>query len=290
MWNNDIDFNLLRTFSKVAELGSFTQAAIVLNQPKSGVSRAIARLEGDLGVELVRRTTRKTSLTSEGLELYQKITPHLIEIQNELISIQDLQNEMVGTIRITTADSFAQNTLVPIISKYSAKYPNVRIEMVITNEYVDLVKENIDIAFRAGKLKDSTLLQKKFIPTSFILVCSKKYIEKFSKPNTLEDLKNHKYMSFKPLEKLILNKAVSLKPILVTDSLPMLLKLALNGDGITMLPDFLCQEYLSSKELISVIPSWRSKNENVHILYPPTKNLSKRVKAFIDLATQMYAT
>lgn len=288
MLNNDIDYNLLKIFYKVAELGSFTKAAIALNRPKSGVSRAIALLENHLSVQLVRRTTRKTSLTSVGEEFYQKIAPYLSGIQNELITIQDLQDEMVGTIRITTADSFAQNTLVPIISQYSSKYPKVRIEMIITNEFVDLVKENIDIAFRAGNLKDSTLIQKKFIPTSFILVCSKTYIEKYSRPVNFDDLQNHKFLSFKPLEKVIMGKIKHVNANVVTDSLPMLLKLALNGDGITILPDFLCRDYLRTKELVRVIPSWRSKKENVHILYPPTRNLSKRVKAFIAMSQSLH--
>jgi len=283
-----MDYNLLKTFSKVSELGSFTKAAKVLNQSKSRVSRAIARLESELGVELVRRTTRKTSLTSVGQEFYEKITPHLNEINNELIRVSDKQEEMVGTIRITTADSFAQNTVAQLISEYSSKYPKVKFDMIITNEYVDLVKENIDLAIRAGELKDSTLIQKKFMPTSFILVCSTQYSKKYSLPNTLEELENHKYLSFKPLESIFNKKGIHLNKTLTTGSLPMLLKMALSGDGITVLPDFLCQKYILSKELIRVVPSWKSKSENVHFVYPPTKNLPKRVKAFIDLAMDMY--
>lgn len=127
------------------------------------------------------------------------------------------------------------------------------------------------------------------MPTSFVLVCSKDYIDKYSTPNSLEELKNHKYLSFKPLEKLFTENAVELNSVLVTDSLPMLLKMALNGDGITLLPDFLCQKYLSNKKLVRVIPTWKSKSENIHILYPPTKNLSKKVKEFIALAKNICA-
>ena len=283
-----MDYNLLKTFSKVSELGSFTKAAKVLNQPKSRVSRAIAKLENELGVELVRRTTRKTSLTSLGQEFYEKITPHLNEISNELIRVSDKQDEMVGTIRITTSDSFAQNTLAPVISKYNLKYPKVKFEMIITNDYVDLVKENIDLAFRAGKLKDSSLLQKKFIATSFLLVCSKKYIDKYSVPTCLAEIQKHKYLSFKPLESLFTDKGIILNSSVTTDSLPMLLKMALNGDGVTVLPDFLCEKYIMSKELVRVIPTWKSKSENIHIVYPPTKNLPKRVKEFIEVAKSMY--
>ena len=283
-----MDYNLLKTFVKVSESGSFTKAADILNQPKSRISRSIARLENELGVELIRRSTRKSSLTSIGEEFYNKISPHLNAINNELIDVSDKQSEMIGTIRITTSDSFAQTLLTQIISEYNSKYPKVKFEMLITNDYVDLVKENIDIAFRAGKLKDSSLIQKKFVPTNFILVCSKEYFRNYSTPTCLEELQNHKYLSFKPLEKLFIDKGVTINPLLKTDSLQMLLKMALNGDGITALPDFLCDKYILSKELVRVIPAWRSKNENVHILYPPSKNQSKRVREFIEIAMRIY--
>jgi LysR family transcriptional regulator AphB len=107
-------------------------------------------------------------------------------------------------------------------------------------------------------------------------------------PTCLEEIQNHKYLSFKPLENLFTDKGIVLNSIVTTDSLPMLLKMALNGDGVTVLPDFLCEKYIMSKELVRVIPTWKSKSENVHILYPPTKNLSKKVKEFIELAKKMY--
>ncbi|MDA8793136.1 LysR family transcriptional regulator [Bacteriovoracaceae bacterium] len=284
----DLDYNLLKVFTKVAELGSFTKASKILNQPKSRVSRAISRLERELGVELIRRTTRKVSLTSVGEEFYQNVSKVLNELNNELVRVSDNKNELEGVIRVTTSDSFAQYSLVEIISEFNSKYPKVKFDMVITNEYVDLIKQNIDVAFRAGKLEDSTMIQKKFVPTMFILVCSKKYIDKYSIPNSLEDLSNHKFLSFKPLEKLFIKAKIELDSILVTDSLPMLLRMALNGDGITVLPNIVCQKFIDSKELIRVISSWQSKSENAHILYPPTKNQPIRVKEFIKTAKNYY--
>ena len=283
-----LDYNLLKTFAKVSELGSFTKAAKVLNQPKSRVSRAIARLEEEVGVELIRRTTRRTSLTNVGQELYEGITPHLNGIRDELIRVGEKQEEMVGTIRITTADSFAQYILPQIICEYNSKYPKVKVEVVITNQYLDLVEENIDLAFRAGKLQSSSLIQKKFMATSFILVCSRAYINKYSSPSSIEDLKNHRFLSFKPIEKTFIDRGINLEASVTTDSFPMLLKMALEGSGITILPNFLCEKHLVSNELVRVIPSWEIQSSNHHILYPPTKNLSKKVREFINLSRQLY--
>ncbi|MDB9786532.1 LysR substrate-binding domain-containing protein [Bacteriovoracaceae bacterium] len=283
-----MDYNLLKTFSKVAELGSFTKAAKILNQPKSRVSRAISRLESQLNVQLIRRTTRKTSLTESGQSLYKKIYPLLNGINNELIKITDQQIEMSGTIRITTSEDIGQTLVTRIISAYQSKYPKVRFETIITNDFVDLIKEDVDIAFRAGKLQDSSLIQKKFISTNFILVASPKYLEFHPQPTTLDELKNHNFFSFKTLNKEIFGNNFELTPQVTSDSLSILLKMVLNHEGTTFLPDFFCQEYLKNKTLFRIIPSWKSKTGNIHILYPPSKMISKRVKTFIEMANELY--
>lgn len=279
-----MDYNLLKTFIKVSELGSFTRAAAVLNQPKSRVSRAISRLETELGVELIRRTTRSSTLTAMGEELYKKVTPHLNAISEELVAISNKHDEVEGSIKITASDSFAQTFLVRIISEYNKKYPKVKFEMVITNDLVDLIKENIDIAFRGGRLEDSTLIQKKLVPTKFILVCSSDYARRYSLPISLSDIKDHKYLSFKPMERVLKNEGVEFDSVLKTSSLPVLLQMARNGDGITTLPSFLCHGDLTRGKLVRVLPSWSSKGDHIHILYPPTKNQSKKVKEFIKIS------
>lgn len=283
-----MDYNLLKVFSKVAELGSFTKAAKVLNQPKSRVSRAIARLENELDVQLIRRTTRKTSLTSSGEELYQNISPLLSGISNELIKVSNQQQEMSGEIRITASQDIGQTIVAKIISTYKEKYPHVHIHALITNEYLDLTKENIDIAFRAGKLVDSSLIQKKIIGASFVVVCTRKYLENYGTPSCLEDLHNHKFLSFKGIEREFFPKGLKLNPSITTDSIPMLLNMALNNDGITILPDFFCKEQIDDKKLVRLFPKWKSRTGNIQILYPPSKSISKRVKAFVEIANELF--
>lgn len=284
----EIDYNLLKTFTKVAELGSFTKAAKILNQPKSRVSRAISRLEAELDVQLIRRTTRKTTLTSSGQEFFKSIYPLLNGLNNEIIKVSDQQQEMSGVIRITASQDIGQALVSKVISTFTSKYPNVQLETVITNDFLDLTKENIDIAFRAGKLQDSTLIQKKFISTHFIIVCSKNYLEKFGTPTSLDDLKNHKFLSFKGLEQDFFKKDTKIKPIITTDSIPMLLSMILNNDGVAILPAFFCKEHLDQKVLVHLIPTWKSKTENLHILYPPSKSISDKVKMFVEMATSIF--
>ena len=202
MNNNKIDYNLLKTFFNVIQTGSFTKAAVFLNQPKSRVSRAISRLENQLGVELIRRTTRRISATSIGKEFYQNISPILNTLNKELIKVSNYQKEMTGMLRITAPQDIAQTLLAKIISSFITKYPNIQIQSLITNDLLDLTKENIDLSFRAGKLKDSNLIQKKLMNVNFIFVSSKNYIEKNGYPIRLSELNKFKFLSFKNMEQI----------------------------------------------------------------------------------------
>lgn len=279
-----MDYNLLKIFIKVAELGSFTQAAKALNQPKSRVSRGIARLESQLGASLIQRTTRKTSLTLIGQELHQNIAPLVGSLQQELTRVSQYQQDMAGVIRVTASEDIGQLVVSPLISTFVAKYPDVQFETVITNEFLDLTDSKIDIAFRAGRLKDSSLKQRKILDAGFILVCSPDYVEKFGCPATVEDLTHHRFLSFRRKEKTFFKGCGPITPVIISDSITMLLNLALKGGGITALPDFFCKAHLAEKSLTRIIPSWSSKAEGIHIVFPPAKSQSKKVRAFIDLA------
>ena len=284
-----MDYNLLKVFSKVCELGSFTQAAKALNFPKSRVSRAIARLENELGVQLIRRTTRKTSLTSSGQSFFQKISPLLKDLNNELITVSNQHNELSGVIRLTASQDIAQTVVAKAIVAFNSKYPNVQFETRITNDYLDLTKENIDIAFRAGKLNESTLIQTKILSPKFIIVCTKKYCELYGRPTSLEDLQTHRFLSFNNKEKDFFKKEITLSPIMTSDSFPMLLTMALDGYGITILPDFFCKAYLKENKLEQLLPNWASGIGDIHMLYPPSKTRPKKIEAFSETVKSLFS-
>ena len=285
MYNNKIDYNLLKVFQKVLETGSFTKAAKALRQPKSRVSRGITRLESQLGVELIRRTTRRVSATSIGRDFLKNLSPLLSSLSAELINVNNYQKEMTGTLRITAPQDLAQTVVAKIISSFNNKHPNIQIQSIITNELLDLTKENIDLSFRAGKLSNSNLIQKKLMYVNFIFVASKKYLDTNGYPSKFSDLSNFKYLSFKNMENLWLKNRLVSKPFLKTDSIPMLLNMALNSDGITMLPDYFCRDNLDSGKLIKVFPNWKSPTETIHILYHRSKNSSNIVRKFIENAS-----
>lgn len=285
-----MNLNLLKSFVKIAELGSLTKAAESLNQPKSRVSRNLAGLEKALGVDLVRRTTRQTSLTASGEEFFQKIAPLLGQIENEILSLADSKDIVQGKLRITAPEDMGETIVSQVLKKYSIKYPLVEVEILITNEYLDLVKENIDIAFRAGKLKDSNLIQRKLTDVDLVFVASKNYLQTFGRPKSLEDFQFHKVMLFSPLVKELKRnkdfKTILLKPYISSDSFFFLRNLALANKGITILPDFFAKKFIQSGEMERVVEDFSARSSTVQLVYPPTKNLPSRTREFIRLTTK----
>lgn len=282
-----MDLNLLKTFSKVSELGSFTKAAELLKQPKSRVSRAISRLENELGVQLIRRTTRQTTLTNEGQAFYIKIRDILLKLDEEVESVNNAKEEIAGPLRITAPEDLGQTLLLDIFARYNELYPKVEIQAILTSDFLDLTKENIDIAFRVGKLEDSTLIQRSFKDVHFIAVASREYTQRFGVPKSAKDLVEHKLLTFRgsDFNEVASNKGkkIDLKYSINTGSIPMLLNMALNGSGICIIPSFYCEEHVRSGKLIHIFPKWKGPKHTIKVLYTASSNLSKRTRAFLDL-------
>lgn len=185
------------TFLAVAEAGSFTKAADVLATPKSNISRKISRLESELNTRLLERTTRSINLTEAG-RLYLQ---HCLRIQEEMegakLSLERLTTKPSGTIRICTTVTIGQNLLAPLFIEFQKQYPDVKLDIHLTNRRVDLIEEGFDLAFRVGELEDSTLISKRLCSLSLSLFASENYLKHNAVPNTPTDLVHHQclYMS-----------------------------------------------------------------------------------------------
>ncbi len=289
-----IDLNLLKTFTKVAELGSFTKAAEYLKQPKSRVSRAISRLELELNTQLIRRTTRQTGLTEAGHELFLKTNGLLSQLNIEIDTVSNETHELSGLLKISAPEDFSQLVLPSLIMEFSEIHPHVKFEIISSNDHLDLTVHGIDLAFRIGTLKDSTLIQKKIGKISTILAAAPAYISKFGSPKQPTDLKDHKILSFTnqrnqdlltPLYEEF-SKGGRFRPFFVCNSFPMLHKYACAGKGIAILPDFISKSAMGEGRLVQVLPNWNASTVDIQIVYLPTKNMQKKVRAFIDFAVE----
>tara|TARA_B100001248_G_scaffold262731_2_gene261836 strand:- start:6082 stop:6957 length:876 start_codon:yes stop_codon:yes gene_type:complete len=282
--------NLLKTFIKVADLGSLTKAAQQLHQPKSRVSRSLARLEEDLGFTLMNRTTRSLSLTEEGRRLYQQTHTLLNDLESRLDNFSKTEEEPSGTLSISAPTDFAQNFLPSLLCLFSESYPHLQYRIHLSDDYVDLAAYDIDVAFRAGNLKDSSLKQKKISISQLILVASKDYLNIRGRPDAVAKLKQHAVFSYyneNTLDPLMdIYKRYQLQPTLRSNSFPLLKAMALEGKGIAILPDITCRKELREKTLEQVLPTWHARKGHLQLVYSAQKKLPPKLRCFIDFVAK----
>lgn len=284
------DLNKLEIFREVAQSGSFTKAAKILKLPKSKISRHISSLEKDLGAQLIYRTTRQFQLTQAGVELYEKISPLLKELGNTLENLQTDSQEISGLIKITLPEDIAVELLGKVCHEFMLQNPKVQIALHATNAVVDLVKDNIDIAVRVGKVKDSTMIQKKLGHVDVACVMSPRLYQKF-RPTKLEDLEKipympYEYQNLKPQNlkvfKATESKTLKLRPNFASNNFFVLRSMVIQDTGFAFIPTFLVREQILKGELIQVFKDWKIDTYPLQILIPQQKEVPKRIRKFLD--------
>lgn len=282
-----LNYKALRTFIKVAELGSFTQAAQYLKQPKSRVSRAVQKLESELGVQLLRRTTRKTQLTQAGRQLLQDVRPLLLQLDTALENAVALEQEVVGVLKITAPEDLGVRVLGPLISKFSVLHPSLQFELLLENRFVDMLAENVDLALRFGHLNESNLIQRKLTDVQMVLVASPEYVVLHGLPSDLNALDSHALLLFKnnnlsAAYRPHFIESHAQNPLIASNQFALLLEMALMGQGIATLPDFYAKPFLAQRQLVRVLPALESHKSPLHLLYPPIRPMPLRMRHFID--------
>ncbi len=289
----EIDLNEVAVFIKVVQTASFSQAAKQLGMPNSTVSFKVSSLEKRLAMTLIQRTTRKLNITPAGHAYYKRCVQGFEEIQAAEYEIASIQGEPQGLLRITAPIELGSSVLPDLISDYTKRYPKVRVELILSGRHVDLLAENVDLAIRAGDLKDSSLIAKKIGSVYFAPLASPKYLKTKGTPSHPKDLKQHQCLQFTLLGqnewKLVGTKAsinLSLNPKVAVDDLAMLKLLTLKGDGIALLPTHLCYSDVQSGKLVRILPEWRTALTPVHFVYPSQKYVTPKLSSFIEMATE----
>jgi DNA-binding transcriptional LysR family regulator len=283
-----MDLNEIIVFTRVAQAGSFIAASAQLGIPKSTVSRKVADLEKRLNARLLQRTTRKLSLTDVGRTYFDQCARIVGEIEDAERMVTSLQNTPRGPLRVTAGPNAA--FLAPIISDYLKRYPEVRMELVTTTRAVDLVEERFDVGIRAGTLADSTLVARLLGRVGWFLVATPTYLRKRGRPRTPEDLGKHDFLFFGSgldgvgprLERDGRTVHLALSPRMTASDMEILHAVATTGLGIALLPAFLCVEDLRARRMERVLPDWNAPSVPVHLVYPSARQLSPKVKRFID--------
>lgn len=284
-------FEAMRIFVRVAELKSFTKASEDIGLPKSGISNYIQNLEKNVNAKLLNRTTRVVNLTPEGMLFYERCKNILSDI-DEVESMFAKDSNLKGKIRIDMTVKTATSLLIPLLTNFFEKHPDLEIELSSLDRKIDLIKEGVDCVIRAGNSNEVGIVEKKLGELHQINCVSPDYLKKYGNPKTLDDLNNHKLIFYSPLldgkttgfEYFKSGKEYDLKMkgnITVNNTNAYLIS-CLNGLGIAQLPHISCRDYLKKGELVEILPDFRAKPLNINVVYPYRSIQSKRVRAFID--------
>lgn len=290
-----MDLNEIMVFVKVARAGSFRKAASELGMPNSTVSAKVSSLEKRLGVTLLYRTTRSLSLTQIGETYFKACLKNIEGLKAAEEEVTLSQGEPQGVLKITAPSLLSSSVLPKVIAAYIEQFPKVKIDLLATDGVLDLIGQNIDIAIRAGKLEDSSLIAKKLGESYFSLFASPAYLKRHEKITHPKDLLKHSCIQFSPLGRdhwNFINKtktkvSLALPGKLVLDELYTVKELTISGQGIALLPTFICIDEVKEKKLICVLPDWKSDVRNISFVYPAHKYVSPKVSSFIALATDM---
>jgi DNA-binding transcriptional LysR family regulator len=287
----------IAVFVKVVESGSFSTAAKRLGMPKTTVSAKVAGLEKRLGARLIQRTTRKLRMTEAGEKYFRHCEIAIREVELGEAALQSAKEKPYGVLKITASVALGHALLPRISRAYAAKYPDVSLELILTNRIVDLVEEGVDLAIRfAGALKDSSLIARRFFETGSDLWASPKYMKVFGKPTHPRDLANAAFVTH-PFQKgsvLLTNGKsdfeVQMKGRLHTDDVELIKALIVLGEGIAWLPDYLTADAAKAGKLVRVLSQWRPKQQQfgtLYFIYAGRRYALPKVEAFIQTALEL---
>lgn len=284
-------FDEIETFVRVAETLSVTRAATQQGIAASAISRRIKELEARLGVQLMQRTTRRITLTDAGRAYYERCLRILADMDEADSFASDDQKHLTGTLRLTMPMSLALSHLNDAVVDFMALHPDLLIEADITDRRVDLIEEAMDIAIRVGSLSDSSLIARRICDVRHVVCASAGFLEKHGMPQSPEELSrlpslcygNARRPAIWPFVRPDGSKGnVTTKPRMVSTSGDVLRAAAIAGAGIVCEPSFIVHEQIAAGSLTTVLNDHAWFDMSIYALYPPTRHLSARARAFID--------
>lgn len=276
-------------FVLVVQEGSFTAAARRLGITKSYASKLVSRLEDRLGVRLLQRSTRKLALTEAGASYHGRCTELVRALEEAEAEATTLQTTLRGRLRVTLPTAFGVNHLVRPLARFKALHPQLVVEAVFTDRYVDLMGEGFDVAIRAGELRDAELVARRLARAESVACAHPAYLERRGTPREPEDLEGHECLLYANhpapgswrLRGPRGQVTVKVAGTLVANHAMMLLESACEGQGVAFVPNFHAAPYLREGRLVRVLPAW-SWPIAVHALYPHARHLSAKVRAFVQ--------
>lgn len=287
-----LDINQLMVFIRVVDEGSFTAAGKSLGMPKSRVSRMVSDLEASLGARLLQRTTRQLSLTEVGNEYYNRCRHLIREILEAHQIISDRELAPNGVLRIVVPMIAGSGAMGHYLTRYQARYPDVRIEVVHTERPVNMIQEGFDLGFFIGDLPDSSLIARVLTESDSLLCASPTYLQQHGRPSHPRDLANLHCVKLgegmQPVNYELIHAesgevcSVKVEPNIVTNLMAGTMNSIVNGAGIGRIPYLVAGDSILNGDLVPLFSDWQVRPEPISLAYPSRHYLPKKVRMFID--------
>ncbi|MDB4981956.1 MAG: Transcriptional regulator, LysR family [Myxococcales bacterium] len=282
-----LNLELVAQFVAVAETMSFSTAARKLGVTKGTVSRAIARLEGLLGTELVHRTTRQVALSTAGLALYERAVTPLAALRQAVATLPEAGERPFGMLRLTAPVALGSHPLGEIVARFATRFPEVRLDVHVTNRAVDLVGEGFDLALRVhvAPPKDSSLVARRLGHSELRFYASPAYVARRGSPRVLGD-PAHVWIWSRMLDPRRLGIKAPFAPRILTDDAHFVREATRAGAGIGAMPPYLAETALAAGELVRILGGSRVAGAGIYLVYPSGKNVPRKVTAFRDVVLE----
>jgi LysR family transcriptional regulator for bpeEF and oprC len=290
----------MRAFVRVVEAGSFTRAASSLETPKPTVTKLIQTLEQHLRTKLLNRTTRRVTVTPDGAAYYERAVQLIADIDELDGSLAAAQSRPKGKLRIDMSGAVAQQLVIPALSGFFEAYPDIQIDFGVSDRVTDLIGENVDCVIRAGELTDQSLIARRLAGLPMITCAAPSYLARMGEPTHPTDLeRDHEVISFfsaragrtidmdfargnerfeiSGRHKVALNEGTSY------------VVAAVAGLGVAQSPKFMVDPYLATGQLRQVLSDWTVEPLPLHVVYPPNRHLSNKLRVFVDWTAGLFA-
>ncbi|SFQ61666.1 DNA-binding transcriptional regulator, LysR family [Variovorax sp. OK605] len=291
----------MRVFARVVEAGTFTRAADSLQMPKPTVTKLVQQLETRLRVKLLQRTTRRVTVTPEGAAYYERTARVLAELEDIESDLTNAQAHPRGRLRVDIGSSFANMILIPQLPAFHARYPEIELEIGVSDRPVNLVGDAVDCVIRAGELTDQSLVARRIATLRFVTCATPAYLERHGVPKTPADLGDgtHRVVGyFSSLS----NRPIPLRygrdderveihghTVVGVNESTAHLTAVLTGMGVAQVFDVMVASHLESGALVEVLQGWTPPPYPLHVVYPTNRHLSAKLRVFVDWAVELFA-
>ncbi|KOX98494.1 LysR substrate-binding domain-containing protein [Pseudomonas sp. NPDC087342] len=292
-------FDAMQAFARVVEAGSFTKAAETLHMSKTSVTQLVQQLEARLRVKLLNRTTRKVNVTADGAVFYERVVRLLADLDDAETGLSGASVQPRGRLRVDVPSPLASMILVPALPEFHARYPDIQIDMGVSDRMVDIIGENVDCVVRGGELTDQSLMARRVGDLQLGVFAAPSYLARVGTPLHPRELEDsaHRIVGFLwartgralPYAMRSDSESVEIKGryVLAVDDGNAYLAAGLAGLGVLWMPDYMSKAHEASGDLVRLFGGWRLDPMPIYVAFPPNRHISRKLRVFIDWVAEL---